>query len=211
MKQGQLQVAGIVAAAGLSTRMGEFKPLLPYASHTMIQSTVESLKNAGVQHIIVVVGYRGAEIAGRLTGMEDVKVIYNPNYQQGDMLESIQLGLQALEEGWDAVYVLPGDMPAIATETFQRVRTGMEGTDGWVVFPTLNGRKKHPPLIARHCFSSICRFSGDGGLRMALQQFDKQTVYIPVDDVGCSIDVDTPADYAQLLQYRDHKNPINNT
>jgi len=106
MKQGQLQIAGIVAAAGLSTRMGEFKPLLPYASHTMIQSTVASLKNAGVQHIIVVVGYRGDEIAGRLAGMEDVKVIYNPNYQEGDMLESIQLALQALEEGWITIFHL---------------------------------------------------------------------------------------------------------
>jgi len=210
MKQGKLQIAGIVAAAGLSTRMGNFKPLLPYASHTMIQSTVASLKNAGTQHIIVVVGHRGDEIARRLAGMEDVKVIYNPNYQEGDMLESIQLALQTLEDGWDAAYVLPGDMPAIATDTFKRVRTSMEKTDAWVVFPTLNGRKKHPPLIARHCFPSICRFCGDGGLRMALQQFDKQTVYIPVDDVGCSIDVDTPADYAQLLQYRDHMNPTNN-
>lgn len=205
MSQRQLHLAGIVVAAGLSTRMGNFKPLLPYAASTIIQTTVESLQKTGVQQIIVVVGYRGDEIEEKISILDYVKVIYNPNYQHGDMLESIKLGLQQLQV-CDAVYVLPGDMPVIATATFQRLETCMVTTGASLVFPTLNGRKKHPPLIARHCFAHICNFSGDGGLRMALQQFYQQTACVPVDDVGCSIDVDTPADYSQLLNYGDKVN-----
>lgn len=201
MKQRQLQIAGIVPAAGLSKRMGDFKPLLPFATSTMIQTSIELLQKAGVQQIIVVLGYRGNEIEAQVSGMKYTEVIYNPNYRAGDMLESIQLGLSQIRD-CDAAYVLPGDMPAIAAETFQSVRQCMETTGAFVVFPTLEGRKKHPPLIAHHCFESICHFSGEGGLHMALQQFHNQTVCVAVDDFGCSMDADTPADYYQLLRHQ---------
>lgn len=201
MRQGQLRIAGIVAAAGLSTRMGDFKPLLPYAASTIIQTSVTLLQNAGVQQIIVIVGYRGDEIEAQVSGMKDTEVIYNPNYLNGDMLESIQLGLGQVR-GCDAAYVLPGDMPAIATETLQSIQQCMEKTGSSVVFPTFKGRKKHPPLIACHCFDNIRHFSNDGGLKIALQQFHKETAYVAVNDFGCSIDADTPTDYCQLLHYQ---------
>jgi len=204
MNQSKLRLAGVVAAAGLSSRMGDFKPLLPYAASTMIQTTIASLKNGGAQQIIVVVGHRGNEIKKQLDGTSGITVIDNPNYQHGDMLESVQLGLRQLQ-GYDAAYVLPGDMPAIAIDTFKKVQTCMKTTNASVVFPTLQGRKKHPPLIATCCFESICHFTGDGGLRTALQQFGRQTAYVAVDDMGCSMDVDTPEEYLQLLQYRDQK------
>jgi molybdenum cofactor cytidylyltransferase len=205
MRKKQLRVAGIVAAAGLSKRMIDFKPLLPYAASTIIQTSIELLQHAGVEQIIVVVGYRGDEIKAQVSDMKNVEVIYNLNYLNGDMLESIQLGLRQVRN-CDAAYVLPGDMPAIAPETFHGVRKCMELTDASVVFPTLKGRKKHPPLIACRCFESIQRFHGDGGLHIALQQFYKQTAYVAVADFGCSLDADTPTDYHQLLEYHSSMN-----
>jgi molybdenum cofactor cytidylyltransferase len=209
MRKKQLRLAGIVTAAGLSKRMGDFKPLLSYAASTMIQTSIELLQHAGVEQIIVVVGYRGGEIEAQVSSMKNVEVIYNFNYLNGDMLESVQLGLGQVRN-CDAAYVLPGDMPAIALETFQSVRLCMETTGASVVFPTLDGRKKHPPLIARHCFESIRRFHGDGGLHIALRQFHKQTAYVAVADFGCSIDADTPADYCKLLYYQYSINLSNN-
>jgi CTP:molybdopterin cytidylyltransferase MocA len=180
--------------------MGDFKPLLPCGNSTMIQTTIESLQQANATQIIVVVGHRGDEIEKVVSQMDRVQVIYNPNYQNGEMLESIQLGLKHIGS-CDAAFVLPGDMPAIAQKTFRQVKKCMRVTNAAVVFPTLEGRQKHPPLIAERCFESICRFSGDGGLRTVLQQFREETAFVAVDDFGCTIDADTPADYHQLLHY----------
>ncbi|MBP2650901.1 MAG: hypothetical protein H6Q74_1726 [Firmicutes bacterium] len=199
---------GIIVAAGLSSRMGKFKPLLPYADSTIIERSVENLQQqTGVQQIIVVVGYRGAEIEAILADKENTKVVYNPNYRNGDMLESFQVGLGQIQQ-CDAAYFLPGDMPAISPETFQTVRETLEKTGAKVVFPTFNGEKKHPPLIRCNCFSAICNFRGKGGLRLVLQQFDEYTVYAPVNDLGCTVDADTPEEYNILLRYQE-KNKSN--
>ncbi len=200
MGQKQLCTGGVVTAAGLSSRMGDFKPLLPYGGSTIIQTTVGSLQSAGVQRIIAVVGHRGDEIESLISGMEHVKVIYNTNYRNGDMLESVRLGLEQLA-GCDAAYVLPGDMPAVSPGTFRSLQECMAATGAAVVFPVFEGRKRHPPLIAGRCFDPICGFRGEGGLRMALQQFQEQTRYAAVEDLGCALDADTPEDYHRLLRY----------
>lgn len=201
MNQKELCVAGVVAVAGLSSRMGDFKPLLPCGNSTIIQTTIASLQQAGAFPIVVVVGHRGGEIKKLISKMDGVQVLNNPNYQNGEMLESIQLGL-AQVSGCDAAFVLPGDMPAISRQTFELVRHRMLETGACVVFPTLEGRLKHPPLIRKDCFQAICNFKQEGGLRAALNQFQENTQYVPVDDFGCTLDADTPEEYRELLCYQ---------
>ena len=201
MNQSELRVTGVVAAAGLSSRMGDFKPLLPCGNSTIIQTAIACLQQAGARPIIVVVGHRGGEIETLVSKMDGVRVLYNPNYQNGDMLESIQLGL-AQVSGCEAAFVLPGDMPAISQKTFELVRLGMLETGASVVFPTLEGRPKHPPLIHKDCFQAICDFMQEGGLRAALSQFRDKTQYVAVDDFGCTLDADTPEQYRELLVYQ---------
>lgn len=202
MNQDELRIAGVVAAAGLSSRMGDFKPLLPCANSTIIQTTITSLQQAGAHQIIVVVGHRGDEIEKLVSKIDRVRVLYNSNYQNGDMLESIQLGLKQVS-GCEAAFVLPGDMPAISPQTFEKVRRRMLETGAFVVFPTLEGRPKHPPLIRATCFESICAFKQEGGLRAALHQFCEKTEYVAVDDFGCALDADTPEQYRELLRYQE--------
>lgn len=55
-------VNGLILAAGLSRRMGEFKPLMRFGGKTLIECTVESMLCAGVSQVVLVLGYRGEEI-----------------------------------------------------------------------------------------------------------------------------------------------------
>ncbi len=200
-------IAGVVLAAGLSRRMGQFKPLLPYAQSSIIENTVANLKQAGAGKIIVVTGYRSTEIVQRFLNWDNVLLVKNYNYQHGEMLESVQLGLKQVSD-CDATYVVPGDMPAIAVETFIKVRQCMDKTKAKIVFPTINGKRKHPPLINSSCFPAICSFKGEGGLRVALEQFLEQTVCVPVEDIGCTIDADTWEDYMRLQAYHRYRSII---
>ncbi|HEX9250649.1 MAG TPA: NTP transferase domain-containing protein, partial [Ignavibacteriaceae bacterium] len=109
-----MQVNGVIVAAGLSSRMGEFKPLLKLTEKTMIEHSIDSMFNAGVNQVIVVLGYRALEVEVLLRNKYDCSRLvftHNLRYAETDMLESVKIGICALDT-CDAFYLLPGDMPA---------------------------------------------------------------------------------------------------
>lgn len=194
---------GIILAAGLSSRMQAFKPLLKLKDKTMIECCINSMLRAGVNQVIVVLGYRAKEVEAYLADKYDSSRLlfaYNQNYAETDMLTSIKIGVSALNP-CDAFYLLPGDMPAIHTKTFRAVKEAMVRTQAMVAFPTVEGQRKHPPLISWQCKDLILNFKGEGGLREVWKKLVTQMATVPVDDFGCLIDTDTKEDYTKLVNY----------
>jgi CTP:molybdopterin cytidylyltransferase MocA len=70
-----------------------------------------------------------------------------------------------------------------------------------IIFPTVEGRKKHPPLIRVELLEEIYNYQGNMGLRGALELYETDTISLEVGDYGCTIDTDTPGDYKRLLEY----------
>ncbi|NLG02754.1 MAG: nucleotidyltransferase family protein [Clostridia bacterium] len=195
-----MKLNGIITAAGLSTRMGvgNFKPLMPLHGKTIIESSVDSMLNVGIRQVIVVIGHRGNEIEQVLSKREQVVCIYNREYATTDMLASVKKGVSILGD-CDAFYLLPGDMPLIQTETYYVLKKKMEETDAMLVFPLINGYKKHPPLINSRMKESILSFEGRDGLRKLWSQYEDQTAYVELIDAGCLTDIDTMSDYNMLI------------
>ncbi len=183
--------------------MNAFKPLLKLQGKTLIEHSVDSMLHAGVKQVIVVLGYRAAEIevllAEKYNGSQLV-CIQNQNYAETDMLASVKIGISALKP-CTAFYLLPGDMPAVQTSTFIAVKEIMCHTQALVAFPTINGHRKHPPLISWKCINDILAFEHKGGLREVWKQFEQQIVTVAVEDIGCLLDADTQADYRRLADY----------
>ena len=198
-----METNGIILAAGLSSRMEAFKPLLKLKEKTMIELSVDSMFNADVNQVILVLGHRAEEIQALLRGKYDASrllFIHNQEYAETGMLTSVKIGISALNI-CDAFYLLPGDMPAIHPKTFIKVKDAMCRTHALVAFPTIDGYRKHPPLISWQCIDYILKFEGEGGLREVWKQFESRITTVPVDDYGCTIDADTKADYNRLLEY----------
>lgn len=198
-----METNGIILAAGLSSRMNAFKPLLKLKEKTMIEHSVDCMFHAGVNQVIVVLGYCGEEVELLLRGKYDrsrLVFIHNGKYAETDMLTSVKIGISALKP-CEAFYLLPGDMPAIQTRTFLAVKEAMRRTHALVAFPTVNGYRKHPPLISWKCIEYILTFANEGGLRELWKQLESQIVTVPVEDVGCMLDADTKADYNRLADY----------
>jgi CTP:molybdopterin cytidylyltransferase MocA len=198
-----MKTNGIIVAAGLSSRMKAFKPLLKLKEKTIIEYSIDSMLNAGVNQIVVVLGFNAREVETLLRSKYDFSqliFIYNEKYAETDMLASVKLGISALDN-CDAFYLLPGDMPAIKPKTFIMVKESMERTGAMVAFPTINGQRKHPPLISWKCIDLIINFREDGGLRELWNQLEDQIVTVPVEDFGCTMDADTKEDYNRLLRY----------
>lgn len=198
-----MKTNGIILAAGLSSRMNAFKPLLKLQGKTLIEHSVDSMFHAGVKQVTVVLGYRAQEVKMLLSEKYDVSqliCIQNHNYAETDMLASIKIGISTLEP-CAAFYLLPGDMPAIQTSTFHAVKEIMYRTQALVAFPTIDGHCKHPPLISWKCIAAILAFEREGGLRELWKQFEQQIATVSVEDIGCLLDADTPTDFKRLVDY----------
>lgn len=203
--------SALVLAAGLSSRMGEFKPLLPLRGKTLIENAVESVLLGGAETVVVVTGFRASEVEEVLLQYGSrIRFVRNPDYARTDMLHSIRLGVGALP-GCGAFYLLPGDMPVVRQETFARLRSAWETAVQrekrrvCAVFPTLDGYRKHPPLIDAGMIREISAFHSDGGLRELWKKHESEIVDVPVDDGGVWVDLDTPDDYHRCRKTYDHK------
>ena len=191
-------IKGLIVAAGLSKRMGVCKPLLIFKGKTLIEHSLDSMFAGEIESIVLVLGYRGEEIEALVNEKypNEVTCIYNKEYANVDMLASIKLGIQALGT-CEGFFLLPGDMPAIKKETFLQVRSCWKTHRCLVAFPTVQGYRKHPPLIDQRCIPAILSFEGTGGLRSVWKQFEGSIATKEVSDEGCEIDLDTMEDYQQ--------------
>ena len=190
---------GLVAAAGTSSRMGSFKPLMELNGFPVIRMTVQSLKNAGIYDICVVVGRNADEVRSAISPM-CVKVVENENYAVTDMMTSLRLGLTDVADG-DGVFILPGDMPLIAPDTFGKLKKCAENTpDGTEAIIPVSGEKRmHPPLILKSGITGVAGYDGLRGLRGALDRMKCTNVFI--EDAGAGLDADFREDFAVMEEY----------
>ena len=194
-------ICALILAAGLSQRMGDFKPLLPLRGKTLIENSVESVLSGGAETAVVVTGYRASEVENvlRRSFGERVDFARNPDYASTDMMRSIQIGAAALPD-CGAFFLLPGDMPVVAAGTFDKLLAAREQEVASAIFPTLDGYRKHPPLIDARLIPAIRTFDGDGGLRELWKRYENDILTVAVDDAGVWVDLDTPADYQECKQ-----------
>lgn len=199
-----MKVNGLILAAGMSSRMGDFKPLMKINNKTMIERSIDSMLMGGSYSVTLVLGYQGERIERLLKRKgyleKNVILVYNKNYEVTNMIDSVKIGISNIGE-CDAFYLLPGDMPAIKANTFIKVREAMDRTRAKAVFPTMDGYKKHPPLISIGLIKDILEFNSDGGLREMWKELDNEIITVPVDDLGCNLDVDTKSQYINVCKY----------
>ncbi len=201
-------INGLILAAGLSSRMGELKMLMPLRGKTVLENTIDSMLLAGVEQIVIVLGYRGQELEAllrkRYVGRRFI-VVYNKYYAETDMLTSLKIGLTAMPT-CRAFFLLPGDMPMIDKETYLAVFKAIPEKGEFIVFPLLQGYRKHPPLIASSFIKEIMDFNGKDGLRGFWQLHEKSVYTVNVDDLGCWTDLDTREQYQHCLDNFSNKN-----
>ena len=198
-------ICGLVLAAGLSTRMQAFKPLMPLRGKTLIENTIDSILSSGAKQVVVVTGHRADELEPLLRERyaEQVIIARNADYASTDMLCSVRIGCEKMPE-CDAFFLLPGDMPVVRESTFRTIMA-QRTSEPSVIFPTLDGYRKHPPLVDYSLVSSIMEYQGEGGLRGLWNQLESIIQTVPVDDIGVWTDLDTREDYENCKERYEKK------
>ncbi len=197
--------AAVILAAGYSSRMGDFKPLLKFGEYTALETIINTFTTSGICNIIVVVGHRGNEIIDVLKGSQ-VKCIDNKNYFQG-MYSSVLKGIEILKEDVNAFFMLPVDIPLVKVHTIETLKSQYLCCDKGIIYPTFNGKRGHPPLIDCKYKDIIVKTNEDGGLKNILSKFDEDSLNVPVFDKFTTMDMDTKSDYMELLKYSNLRVP----
>lgn len=196
-------VAAIVLAAGRSTRMGAFKPLLPFGQTTVVVHVVETLRAAGIADIVVVVGHR-AELLAPVLAERAVATVVNADYDLG-MYSSVRAGIAALPETVAGTLLLPVDVPLVRAATFAAIAAAGAETEAAVLHPTFRGERGHPPFISQRLFAEILSGDGDGGLAALLARHPAETTEVTVFDRGILHDMDHPDDHTRLASAWNHR------
>lgn len=193
----QRHIGAIVLAAGMSSRMGQLKVLLPWTKgRTILEHILEQLTLARVGHITVVTGNQ-AEAVKPLAVKAGAKVAHNKRYATGEMLSSLKAGLKAMPAHISAALVVLGDQPRLQPKIISQVLTAYAEGEGQIVAPSYQMRRGHPILIDRRFWPEILELPDGGAPRDVIDRYTDCTAYVKVDTDSVLRDVDTPEDYQQ--------------
>lgn len=199
MEEG-MNFGAVIVAAGMSTRMQEFKQLMKIGDMTFAERVITNFQRAGVRDIVIVTGYRGEELEKSLRG-RGVVFLKNPKYETTRMFDSAQIGLGYLRNRCDYVYFCPVDVPFFLDETVRREMSMAEEAD--VIVPYCHERPGHPLLLSHRAVEYFLGYSGERGMRGAYESLAAsekgKVVPITVEDDGAIMDADTREDYQNLL------------
>jgi len=185
-------VAGIVLAAGRSTRMGAGNKLLQEVrGKPLVRHAVEAQIASRAAPVIVVTGHQQDEVRAALAGL-DVTFVHNPAFTEG-LAGSLKAGLAALPKEGPGVVVSLGDMPNVTAGVIDRLAQAFaDRPDALAVAPTLLGQRGNPVLLARKLFPEVAKLDGDQGARRLLDAAGDAVEEIALDDPAVALDIDTP-------------------
>ncbi len=190
----QKRVAAVVLAAGLSTRMGAPKMVLPWGGRTVVGQVVSQLLDGGADEITVVTGGAGVQIENALEGYP-VSFVENPSYQNGEMLYSLQAGIRSLGQRCDAALIALGDQPQIQVSVVGAVLEAYRESNARLVIPSYQMRRGHPWLVENGLWGDLLAVQSPATLRDFLADHQQIIQYVNVGDASILADMDTPEDY----------------
>jgi len=204
-------IIGLILAAGYSSRMGSFKPLLPIGDKTAIGYLIDTFTESGLAGVYIVTGFNNKELTG-LIKTKGAEEIYNDCFEKG-MFSSIQTGVKSVNSinSREIKGLILGlaDCPLVSEKTIKLMlgtannKEGQEKgfPDDFFIIPCYQGKKGHPIYIPRKYFQEIMNYNGSLGLKGFMNQYKSKIVYFETMDEAVLFDMDDKAGYAEMLDF----------
>lgn len=190
-------IGAVVLAAGQSRRMGQPKLMLPWGEWTVIEQVVGTLLEADIHEIVVVTGGSREAVEAALTGLP-ICFAHNPQYEQAEMLTSLQTGIRALSPECQALLIVLGDQPTLEATVVRAVVEMHQATGGHLVVPSYQMRRGHPWLVERALWQELLNMPPEQTMRDFVHAHAEEIQYVNVNTPGILQDMDTPEDYRRL-------------
>lgn len=185
-------IAGLVLAAGRSTRMGGPNKLLEEINgKPLVRIVTEQLLASRAQPVTVVTGHQRELVERALAGLA-VKFLHNSDYAQG-LSTSLKAGIAAVPAEADGAIVCLGDMPQVSAKLIDRLIGAFNPARGaLIVVPTMERKRGNPVLWSRRFFNDLAALEGDVGARHLIGSYAEAVTEVAVDDAAVLTDIDTP-------------------
>jgi molybdenum cofactor cytidylyltransferase len=191
-------IAGIVLAAGRSSRLRRPKQLLPVHGEPLLRYTVRRVLASGLDDVLVVVGHAANSIRAAIADLP-VTVVENPEYELGQST-SVRAGLAALPPETDAAVFLLGDQPGVSSEVIDRLIDAWQASGAPVVAPRYADGIGNPILFDHRVFPEFAHLTGDTGAKPIVEAHKCAGDLVTVSTPGPTPrDIDTEEDYERLL------------
>jgi molybdenum cofactor cytidylyltransferase len=187
-------VAVLVLAAGGSARLGRPKQLLPYRGGVLLDAALDTARESHVDQIILAVGGSAGEVV-RVVDTSRCDVVLNSHYGDG-CSSSIAAALPALRPEIGLLMLLLADQPGIRPETVQLLIDERGESD--IAVTRYEDGIGHPFAFARPLFADLACLHGDRGVWGLIERRAAEVREVPAPG-RIPLDVDTEADYRQLL------------
>src|SRR5579862_2342765 len=193
--------AGVILAAGASSRMGTDKALLEFNGTSFLAGAINLLQSA-CDFVLVVTG-GNTDLLRPAIYEHSAYLVVNPNPERGQF-SSLRLGLQAvLDRGRDTACVTLVDRPAASVDTLARLQEQFLQTKPesiWAVVPQFAEKHGHPVIFGREMIELFLRADPANTARDIEHQHQDRIEYVAVDDFRVVMNVNTPEDYSTLRQ-----------
>lgn len=193
-------ISAIILAAGESRRMGQPKMLLPWGNSTVLGHVISTFQAGGVRDIVVITG--GAhDSVEKLVGQYSAQRVFNRDYLRGEMLSSLQYGLQFLlseRTGVEAALIGLGDQPQVQAEVVQKICNSFWEGKPKLIVPSFQMKRGHPWMISRSLWDHLLRWKPPQSPREFLNEHAGDIQYVEVDTSSIFADLDTPEDYEKF-------------
>lgn len=189
--------AAVILAAGFSSRMEQFKPLLPLGEKTITDHVIATFRQNNVD-VYLIVGWRGNELRAGIKKW-DIDIIENSEYQQG-MFTSVQAGIRHLQPVPESFFIMPVDIPLVRPSTISQLINEAREHPGKILYPVFGKTRGHPPLVPSSLIPVILGWQKEGGLRAILSTQENNALEVIVPDSYILLDIDTYDDYQVALK-----------
>jgi len=199
--------AGVILAAGDSSRMGTDKALLPWpplvagqppSKDTFLSAAIASLMSA-TDFVLVVAGKNEPALAP-IVYASGASLVTNPDPSRGQF-SSLQMGLhEVLNRGRDAAVITLVDRPPVSAATVQLLRDAFQSAPEniWAVVPEFSGKHGHPYLAGRELMEAFLQAPATASAREVEHRCQDHIQYVEVSDPLVALNINTPEDYAAL-------------
>ena len=192
--------AGIILAAGASTRFGEPKQLLRLKDKCLLEWVLDAALKSKLNKIVLVLGYAHQKILqslGEKLQHSKLLVAINPQYEKGQSL-SLQTGLSEVKSDYPAVMFLLGDQPMLNAKTINVLLEGFWADEKDICVPIYRGKRKTPAIFRRRLYTQLMSIKGDIGARQLIDVNPDQVLAVEIENPICFFDVDTRQDFERL-------------
>jgi len=192
------KIAAVIVAAGFSSRVKAFKPLLPMGSSTVIETAIHTFRSIGVGDIVVITGFNAEALEAHIA--HTAAICLRSDYLHNKMFDSACIGIRLLKNKCAMTFFTPADSPLFTRYSLKTMLERMRSSDRTVLCPCYNREKGHPLLIKSESFEDILSHDGLEGMKGAVGKLKGfEMMHLP--DPALIMDADTPEAYEAMKRY----------